>query len=96
LLGVPHAHRGSRAGSHGERVHDSTDSSRIGPALGVTTMPHTFDIAEFKQAVERHWRYHAPSRTLHWKVTEAEDGWNLEAAPVFQEIVGGDQDGSKV
>ncbi len=59
-------------------------------------MPHTFEISDFKQAVERHWRYHAPSRTLQWKVTDTEDGWQIEVAPTFQEIVGGEQDGMKV
>lgn len=31
-----------------------------------------------------------------WKVLEDDDGWQIEAAPAFQEVVGGDQDGSKV
>jgi hypothetical protein len=56
----------------------------------------TFDIAEFKQAVERHWRYHAPCETLLWNVQEADDGWQIEVAPAFQEVVGGEQDGMKV
>lgn len=56
----------------------------------------TMNIAEFKQAIERHWRYHAPCRTLMWNVQEADDGWQIEVAPIFQEVVGGDQDGSRV
>jgi len=54
------------------------------------------NIDAFKQTVERHWRYHAPCETVLWKVLEDDDGWQIEAAPVFQEVVGGDQDGSKV
>jgi len=62
----------------------------------MTTMTDTFDIDAFRQAVERHWRYHAPCETLLWEVLEDDDGWQIEAAPVFQEVLGGDQDGSKV
>lgn len=56
----------------------------------------TMNIAEFKQAVERHWRYHAPCRTLMWNVQQADDEWQIEVAPPFQEVVGGEQDGMKV
>jgi hypothetical protein len=59
-------------------------------------MPHTFNIAEFKQAVERHWRYHSPCRTLLWNVQEADDEWQIEVAPPFQEVFGGEQDGIMV
>ncbi len=54
------------------------------------------NIAKFKRAVERHWQYHAPSHVLVWHHHEADDGWHIEVAPAFQEVVGGEQDGSKV
>jgi len=59
-------------------------------------MTDTFEVSDFKQAVERHWRYHAPCETLLWNVREADDECQIEVAPVFQEVVGGDLDGSKV
>lgn len=59
-------------------------------------MPDTFEISDFKQAVERHWLYHAPCETLLWNVQRADDEWRIEVAPAFQEVVGGYQDGSKV
>lgn len=58
-------------------------------------MTDSFDIAGFKRAVERHWRHHAPSNHLLWKVTEG-DGWEIEVAPVFQEVVGSKDDGMMV
>jgi hypothetical protein len=50
----------------------------------------------FKQAVERHWRHHAPCGHLNWLVKESDDSLQIEVAPVFQEVVGGGQDGSHV
>ena len=59
-------------------------------------MTDTFEVSDFKQAVERRWLYHAPCETLLWNVQQADDGLQIEVAPVFQEVVGGDQDGSKL
>lgn len=50
----------------------------------------------FKQTVERHWKHHAPSQHLNWKVEATDDGWQIAVAPVYQEIIGGQQDGEKV
>lgn len=58
-------------------------------------MTDEFDIASFRQAVERHWRHHALSRSLLY-VHETGEGERIEVAPVFQEVVGGEQDGMKV
>src|SRR5690349_14089617 len=54
------------------------------------------NITEFKKAVERHWHYHAPCQTLLWNVRETEEGMQIDVAPTFQEVVGGEQDGMKV
>lgn len=59
-------------------------------------MKSEFDIDGFKHAVERHWRHHAPCNHLLWQVNDGDDGWQIEVAPVYQEVVGGDQDGQRV
>jgi len=56
----------------------------------------SFDIASFKGAVERHWRHHAPCNHLLWNVKGGGDGWEIEVAPVFQEVVGSKDDGMRV
>ena len=53
-------------------------------------------ITDFKQAVERHWQHHAMCQHLLWKVEQGNDGEQIEVAPVFQEVVGGEQDGMTV
>ena len=60
-------------------------------------MDRDFDEVGFKAAVERHWKYHRPCRHRMWSSERLEDGtMKLSAAPIFQEILGGDQDGMKV
>lgn len=53
-------------------------------------------IEEFKQSVSRHWKHHAPCLHLNWKVEATDDGWQISVAPIYQEVVGGQQDGEKV
>ncbi len=53
-------------------------------------------LEDFKRAVSRHWKHHAPCQHLNWLVKEGDEGLLIEVAPPFQEVVGGDQDGSKV
>jgi len=56
-----------------------------------------FDIAGFKQAVERRWEHHAICHHLLWSIKERDDGvWQIEVAPVYQEVLGGEDDGKKV
>jgi hypothetical protein len=62
----------------------------------MTTMTDTFDITEFKRAVEQRWTPHALSRSLLWNVNDTGEGERIEVAPVFQEVVGGEQDGMTV
>jgi hypothetical protein len=60
-------------------------------------MCQDFDEAGFKAAVERHWKYHRPCRHRLWSSERLEDGkMKLSSVPVFQEILGGDQDGLQV
>lgn len=56
-----------------------------------------FDIASFKQAVERCWEHHGNCHHLLWSINKRDDGvWQIEAAPVYQEVLGGEDDGKKV
>ena len=56
-----------------------------------------FDVVGFKTAVEKHWNYHRAScRHRLWSSGWVEDVIQFEVAPVFQEILGGDQDGLRV
>lgn len=59
-------------------------------------MTPTFEISDFKRVVERHWHYHALCRTLMWNAIDGDGSWQIEVAPAFQEVVGGEQDGMKV
>jgi len=60
-------------------------------------MDQNFDEAGFKDAVERHWKYHRPCRHRMRSSERLADGtMQFSAAPIFQEILGGDQDGMKV
>ena len=56
-----------------------------------------FDIAELRQAVEHHWQHHGKCNHLNWSIFERDDGvWQIEVAPIFQEVFGGEDDGKKV
>jgi len=56
-----------------------------------------FDIDGFKQAVEHRWEHHGNSHHLLWSINERDDGvWQIEVAPVYQEVLGGEDDGKKV
>ncbi len=60
-------------------------------------MTAEFDVVGFKTIVEKHWNYHRPCRHRLWKTERLEDGvTQLEAAPVYQEVVGGSEDGMRV
>lgn len=52
--------------------------------------------AMLRRAVERHWNHHSMSVSVSWNcdVTSAE--WYCEAAPAFQEVFGGRNDGERV
>lgn len=57
----------------------------------------TFDVAAFKSLVEKHWKYHAPCQHINWKVERVGiDLMQLEAAPVYQDVLGGASDGMRV
>jgi hypothetical protein len=46
--------------------------------------------------IHKHWLYHAPC--IHINITACYDQkiWHVKAAPVYQEVYGGDDDGKKV
>ena len=46
--------------------------------------------------VHKHWEYHAPCTHLNIQAYQENKTWHVKAAPVFQEIYGGDDDGKKV
>ncbi len=52
--------------------------------------------ALLRRVVERHWQHHSMSLQIHWSATDADGVLTCEAAPVYQEVVGGSGDGSKV
>jgi hypothetical protein len=46
-----------------------------------------FDMASFKQAVERHWRHHAICERVNWLIRQREDGVReMEVGPIFQQL----------
>ena len=52
--------------------------------------------ALLRRAVERHWRHHANCLQISWKKHASLFGFEHQAAPIFQEIVGGREDGNRV
>lgn len=46
--------------------------------------------------IHKHWLYHAPSIHINIKASYSQKTWLVKAAPVFQEVYGGDDDGKKV
>jgi hypothetical protein len=62
----------------------------------VEKRPFWFD--HFKRLVEKCWDHHGPCKTFHLQsALQVENGlWLFRAAPVFQEIFGGKDDGKTV
>lgn len=48
--------------------------------------------------IHKHWQYHSPCEHINIKIffDEEKKLWQVHAAPVFQEVFGGDEDGKKV
>jgi hypothetical protein len=48
--------------------------------------------------IEKHWRHHGPCNSIRLEAHYSSDSmaWEVEAAPAFQEIFGGEQDGQRV
>jgi hypothetical protein len=58
--------------------------------------PPWFD--RFSRLIERSWTHHGPCRNLHLSCafdTESRE-WLIVAAPVFQDVLGGEEDGKTV
>lgn len=57
--------------------------------------PDPFPEADLRWVIQRHWNHHAPCNSISVEVTYRPDraDWNILVAPVFQEVVGGSEDG---
>lgn len=55
-------------------------------------------IKQFYQAIYDNWQHHAPCDHVNTKAEWCEDTkcWHIHAAPVWQEILGGEDDGKRV
>lgn len=55
-------------------------------------------LAQFTRLIESSWAYHGPCRSLHVSCAFDTDSgeWLILAAPVFQEVLGGEDDGKTV
>ncbi len=52
--------------------------------------------AMLRRAVERHWRHHSMSVAVWWRIDVTSSEWSCDAAPAFQEVFGGSNDGQRV
>lgn len=56
-----------------------------------------FDQSAFLESLRGYWFSHSPTEQVWWQCEAQDDGtWQIEIAPVFQEVVGGPDDGLKV
>lgn len=56
-----------------------------------------FDIETFRRVVQSHWSYLSNSNISNWAIHKRDDQvWQIGAAPVFQEVYGGTDDGKRV
>ncbi len=48
--------------------------------------------------IAKHWHHHGPCKSIHFDArhTPENESWEVEAAPAFQEVFGGEQDGQHV
>lgn len=48
--------------------------------------------------IEKHWRHHGPCNSIRMDARYSPDfrAWEVEAAPAYQEVFGGEQDGQQV
>lgn len=59
--------------------------------------PDEFDIESFRSAVVSRWTYLSKGNISNWAIHKRDDGvWQIGAAPVFQEVYGGTDDGKRV
>lgn len=60
-------------------------------------MPLPFDETAFQESLRGYWFSHSPTEQVWWQCEAQDDGtWQIEIAPVFQEVFGGPDDGMKV
>lgn len=48
--------------------------------------------------IDRYWRHHGPCHSIRFdaRYTPENQAWEIEAAPAYQEVLGGEQDGQQV
>lgn len=55
-----------------------------------------FEIEDFRREVQARWTYQGQCNISNWSIFRREDAvWQIEVAPVFQEIYSGDEDDGK-
>jgi len=56
-----------------------------------------FDMESFQQKVLAHWKYLSKSKSSNWAIHKRDDDvWQIGAAPVLQEVYGGENCGKRV
>jgi hypothetical protein len=53
-------------------------------------------ITEIQKAIRKSWHPLGLSDALNWLIENDEEGWKIQMAPVYQEVLGGEQDGEIV
>ena len=46
--------------------------------------------------IDKHWQHHGPCQSINFKTYRSDQAWMICAAPAYQEVYGGDQDGRQV
>ena len=65
--------------------------------MNMAIQPYPFNAAAFKSLVEKHWTYHRICHHLNWRMERVgEKLMQFEAAPVYQDVLGGAGDGMRV
>lgn len=55
-------------------------------------------VVKLTNLITRYWQHHGPCESINFKCTLTQEGnfWMVHAAPAYQEVFGGEQDGEQV
>jgi hypothetical protein len=53
-------------------------------------------IRDIQRVIRKNWHPLGLTDALNWLIEEDDQGWSIQMAPVYQEVVGGEQDGDVV
>lgn len=55
-------------------------------------------VDKLTRLISRHWQHHGPCESINFMAHKSDDNqaWMIYAAPAYQEVYGGDQDGQQV